>query len=240
WSSLPASFPSNRPSRSAPVNATECRSGRFSPGAWQLRTNAAALFRDQTGRTLLWGWAQERLHPHRQATLPHAGALSLPREVRLDDGRLRTHPIPELQRLRRRVLDQDARGGSIALLAQSELAATFAGPGHGGWRLIDRDGIAKVLIDVDLNHHRLRMAVTDGSATPRLLTAPLQPRGSHALRVFIDGSLIEAVADDERFVTTRAYPEAGAWSRAQIDTDPDVRTDLVGSWALRSDAIGPD
>ena len=88
---------------------------------------AATLFRDDSERTLLWGWVQERLDPDRQAKLPHAGALSLPRDVRLDDGRLRTHPIPELQRLRRGVLDQDARDGSIALLAQSELAATFAG-----------------------------------------------------------------------------------------------------------------
>lgn len=201
---------------------------------------AAALFRDESGRTLLWGWAQERLHPDRQATLPQAGALSLPRDVRLDDGRLRTHPIPELQRLRRGVLDRDARDGSVALLAQSELAATFAGPGHGGWRLIDRDGIARVLIDVDLNCHCLRVAVTDGNATPHLLTAPLQPRGAHTVRVFVDGSLIEAVADDERFLTTRAYAEGGAWTRAQIETDADVRTDLVGSWALRSDAIGPE
>jgi beta-fructofuranosidase len=199
---------------------------------------AAALFRDESGRTLLWGWAQERLHPDGQATLPHAGALSLPRDVYLHDGRLRTHPISELQRLRRGALDQDARDGSVALLAQSELAATFAGRGHGGWKLIDRDGIGRVLIDVDLDRHCFRVAVTDGNATPHPLTAPLQRRGSHAVRVFIDGSLIEAVADDERFVTTRAYPEAGAWSRAQIVADPDVRTDLVGSWALRSDVIG--
>jgi hypothetical protein len=96
-----------------------------------------------------------------------------------------------------------------------------------------------VLIDVDLNRHCFRVAVIDGNATPRPLTAPLQPRGAHTVRVFVDGSLIEAVADDERFVTTRAYPEAGAWSRAQIVTDPDVRTDLVGAWALRSDAIAP-
>jgi hypothetical protein len=144
-----------------------------------------------------------------------------------------------LQRLRRGVLDQEARDGSIALLAQSELAATFAGRGHGGWRLIDRDGIARVLIDVDLDRHCFRVAVTDGNTTPHPLTAPLQPRGSHAVRVFIDGSLIEAVADDERFVTTRAYPEAGAWGRAQIVADPDVHTDLVGAWVLRSDAIAP-
>jgi beta-fructofuranosidase len=200
---------------------------------------AAALFRDDSGRTLLWGWAQERLDPERQATLPHAGALSLPRDVRLDDGRLRMHPIPELQKLRRGIPDPDARDGSIALLAQSELAATFTGRGRGGWRLIDRDGIARVLIDVDLDRHCFRVAVTDGNATPHPLTAPLQPRGSHAVRVFIDGSLIEAVADDERFVTTRAYPEGGAWSRAHIVADPDVRADLVGAWVLRSDAIAP-
>ena len=96
-----------------------------------------------------------------------------------------------------------------------------------------------MLIDVDLDRHCFRVAVTDGNATQHLLTAQLEPRRSHMVRVFIDGSLIEAVADDERFVTTRAYPEAGAWSRAQIVTDPDVRSDLVGSRALRSDAIGP-
>jgi hypothetical protein len=71
------------------------------------------------------------------------------------------------------------------------------------------------------------------------LTAPLQPRGSHMVRIFIDGSLIEAIADDERFVSTRAYPEAGAWSRAEMVVHAEVRTDLVGAWALRSDAIAP-
>ena len=50
---------------------------------------------------------------------------------------------------------------------------------------IDRDGIARVLIDVDLNRHCFRVAVTDGNATPRPLTAPLQPGGSHAVRTFV-------------------------------------------------------
>jgi sucrose-6-phosphate hydrolase SacC (GH32 family) len=39
------------------------------------------------------------------------------------------------------------------------------------------------------------------------------------MRVFVDGSLVEAFADDGgASVTTRAYPTAGAWAQAQLTT----------------------
>ncbi|HJW63354.1 MAG TPA: glycoside hydrolase family 32 protein, partial [Actinomycetes bacterium] len=56
---------------------------------------APAICRDEGERDLLWGWAQERREPP-----DHAGALTLPRQVMIDGGRLRTRPVPELDRLR--------------------------------------------------------------------------------------------------------------------------------------------
>ena len=158
------------------------------------------------GRDLLWGWAQELHDPP-----DHAGALTLPREVAIEDGRLVSRPPPELEALRVEPLPP----GRTAL--QMELTG-------GGWVLADGERRLRIAADRD----RLTVAVADGVTEPRTLTAPLAPRPRHDLRVFIDGSLVEVFADDgDAAITTRAY---ASWSR--------VEPAAGAAWRLRDDVIG--
>jgi beta-fructofuranosidase len=195
---------------------------------------APAAFEDEAGRHLVWGWAQERLSAPRQATLSHAGALTLPRQLTLEGGRLLARPAPEVDALRAAPL----AAGSAA--PQMELAATVRGAsGAGGWELTaggDPDLRGEFLVDLD--ERRLTVSIADGAGEPRRFHAPLPAGGEHALRVFVDGSLIEVFAGDAA-VTTRAYLDSGAWSRARPVSAGGARTSATSAWRLRSDVINP-
>jgi beta-fructofuranosidase len=194
---------------------------------------APEMCTDESGRRLLWGWAQEQISPEVQATLAHVGALSLPREIRLEGSRVLTRPAPEVEALRRDRLEPD--GDELAVPAQFELAATLhAGSGAPGWTLLGDDLAASIVVDHDRDV--LRVTVSGDSDT-RVLEAPLDERSSHALRVFVDGSLIEVFADADRALTTRAYPRSGSWERVRIQTD-DRASALA--WTLASDALDDD
>ena len=141
----------------------------------------------------------------------HAGALTLPREVVLDGGRLLARPVPELEALRTEPLPPGAAAPQMELT------------GGEGWLLADGGRRLRVAVEDD----RLTVAVDDGAVEPRTLTAPLAPRPRHTLRVFADGSLVEVFADDgEAAITTRAY---AAWSR--------VAPAAGVAWRLRDDVI---
>ncbi|HET9739291.1 MAG TPA: glycoside hydrolase family 32 protein [Solirubrobacteraceae bacterium] len=191
--------------------------GRVAGGRFEGRLNgrldhgdvfyAPAVCRDERGRDLLWGWAQERLDPP-----DHAGALTLPREVAIDKGRLVTRPVPELEALRAEPLTPGAA------TPQMELT------GDAGWLLTDGDRRLRIAVERD----RLTVAVDDGAVEPRTFTAPLASRARHTLRVFVDGSLVEVFADDgDATITTRAH---ASWSR--------VEPAVGGAWRLRDDAVG--
>jgi beta-fructofuranosidase len=186
---------------------------------------APAFTSDAAGRTLLWGWAQERIEPERQATLSHAGALTLPREAAIEGDRLVTRPVPELEALRAEPLAGDPAAGRFRAEPQMELVAV----GTAGWTLTTEDGAER--LDIALERDRLRVTVGD-----RAFEAALAA-GADRVRVFVDGSLVEVFADDgSAAVTTRAYPTAGAWAHVQL-TGAAVE---AAAWRAARDVIVDD
>jgi hypothetical protein len=147
--------------------------------------------------------------------------------VTLDGGRLLARPAPELEGLRVAPL------GDGAAAPQMELGGSYSGAGRAGWALAP--GVTAL---VDLDRHALDVVVDDGAGAPRRLSAALPERDEHALRVFVDGSLLEVFADDgHAALTTRAYPPSGAWARVRPVLAPAVRARAVTAWRLRADAI---
>jgi beta-fructofuranosidase len=200
---------------------------------------APAVCADDGGRTLLWGWLQERLDDERQAALSHAGALSLPRVAALHEGRLRVVAAPEVERLRKAplaVYGDDARGPVVAARAQMELLAAFTGStGRGGWALT-ADAAEAASIVVDADRGLVEVTVADASGGDRTFAAALHPRERHELRVLIDGSVLEVFADDDRAVSTRSYP-GGSWDSARLTVGGDLRSDSVEGWDLSTEVI---
>jgi beta-fructofuranosidase len=187
---------------------------------------APALARDESGRGLMWGWAQERLAREHQSGLSHAGALTLPRLMTLEGERLHTRPVPELEALRAERVAGHRLGGE----PQLELIATVEGAaGTGGWVLAADDVHVEALIDPMAR--RLRVTVAG-----RAFEAALEPCDRYTLRLFVDGSLIEAFAGDAA-ITTRAYLEAGGWRRADVRSDGTVRVTDTAVWRIRDDVV---
>jgi beta-fructofuranosidase len=196
---------------------------------------APAVCRDAAGRTLVWGWLQERLDAGRQAALSHAGALSLPCEARLEGGTLRLAPVPELAGLRRAALAR-VGGGGLAARAQVELQAVVEGRGRAGLALC-ADGGDTATVVVDADRGVLEVAVADDAGGPRTLTAPLAPAAAHVLRVFADGSALEVFADGLRAISTRCYPRA-AWQRVERVEAGGARLADCEGWVLGGGVVG--
>jgi len=191
---------------------------------------APAFTSDAAGRTLLWGWAQERIDAGRQATLSHAGALTLPRQAAFEGDRLVTRPVPELEALRAEPLAGDPTAGRFGAEPQMELVAV----GTAGWTLTTDDDAER--LDVAIDRDRVELTVGDAAGVRRF-EAPLAPGDAHRVRVFVDGSLVEVFADDGgASITTRAYPAAGAWAHVQL-TGTAVE---AAAWRPARDVIADD
>jgi beta-fructofuranosidase len=199
---------------------------------------AAAVCRDEAGRVLLWGWAQDPVGPDQ--TRSHVGALSLPRHLTVVQGRPQFRLAEGLERLRAEPLLPTATEPEHAFpaRAQMELVAVFGGPdGQACWSIGEEHGEG-VHAHADLTAGRVEVTVTDAAGRKRLSAADLPAHREHSLRVFVDGSLIEVFVDGESAITTRAYPAAGAFEAARFGTTGAVRPWAVQAWALANDVIG--
>jgi beta-fructofuranosidase len=200
---------------------------------------APAVCAAEDGRTLLWGWMQERLDPERQAQLSHAGALSLPRQVTVRDGRLGVVLPPEVGALRReplRTANGSTAAPAFAACAQVELSAEVRGhTGRAAWNLT-ADDRQNVEIAVDLDRAAVEVTVLDPADGERSLTAPLTPGPQHRLRVLVDGSLLEVIADDGCALSTRAYPQT-PWRHARLTAEDGASVLGAEGWALRTEVI---
>ena len=208
---------------------------------------APAVCTDQSGRVLLWGWAQESAPLEQVRGFSHVGALSLPREVAVDGGRLAVRPATELERLRTERLrplpaaDGDGRGLALPARPQLELVASFGGPGgQASWTLTGGPpGAPGATVVADLDRGQVRVTGTT-AGRHRAPVATLRPRDRHRLRVFLDGSLLEVFADDELALTTRAYAPGGVWEAARFEAGDGLQDWAVEGWALHADAVtGP-
>ncbi|MFC7202895.1 GH32 C-terminal domain-containing protein [Haloferax namakaokahaiae] len=170
------------------------------------------------GRTLMWGWVKESRGVNEQWEAGWSGMLSLPREVSVTaGGELRQRPARELADLRghhvasdsleltpdrRRSLDLsgNAYEFEVEVSVEDESAfelSVFESPTRLERTSIWYDGDH---VTVDREHSSRHHGV---EKEPRLL--PVEG-DSVTLRVFVDCSIIEVFADEERCLTTRAYP----------------------------------
>jgi beta-fructofuranosidase len=152
---------------------------------------APQAFLDGT-RVLMWAWTWESQTDRAQEDVDAAGwagALTFPRELDLDDGRVVSAPAPELIRLRRAELDAAALAGGIPA---ADLPA---------WE-VEADG-------------PLVVAIVGPDGDREVWRAPAN---AARVRVLVDGSVVEAFADGDAW-TVRAYPRAGESWRVRADAE---------------------
>jgi beta-fructofuranosidase len=150
---------------------------------------------DAKGRRILWGWVQETRSPEECKVAGWAGAMALPRALSLGpDNRLRMDVPPEFASL---------RTGTQINHRAGEINCKF-NVGQGACGLELRSGTTSLFaIQYDG-----ASSLTIGGKTVALL--PDRDEFS-SVRLFIDGSIIEAFIDSKEAVTARCYtPAPGA------------------------------
>ena len=204
---------------------------------------AASVMRNSSWGPVLFGWITEGRSTQWSQQAGWSGAISLPRRTWLDAGRLACEPHPALDALR----VGTARPAHEAVIgAQAEVLLAVPSTGRIRLRFSPREYL-DIVSDVEAG----TMAVdrTNASADDRAhggrvvvheafeaAAASDAAAARPAVRVLIDGSVVEVFTSGGRAVTTRVYPtQAPPWTleapaqavvwplRAAITTEASVR-----------------
>jgi beta-fructofuranosidase len=162
---------------------------------------------DERGNRVLWGWIPETRPESEYRAAGWAGVMALPRVLALGpDSSLRMSVAPEAKALRtsRVVLKRDDRdrGKVLAGIRISDLAAEiearFTAKRPFYLRLRSEKGEKFAEIGFDPHQKDAELKV-NGIAGVLATADPV------TLRVFVDGSVVEVVADDMTAITARVY-----------------------------------
>ena len=172
---------------------------------------APQSFWDDAGRRIQFGWLREARPATVHGPAGWAGAMSLPRVLRVTpDGRLAGSPAPEVAALRRERIPITASGGTHHAVelheAHFELSLHFSSPASGrsgAWVRTCPDGQETTFVGYD---PKVGGLIVDRSKSSldhvNLLTVSLTPLAladgvAFTVRVFGDASVLEAFIEDE-------------------------------------------
>ncbi|TCL80489.1 beta-fructofuranosidase [Curtobacterium sp. PhB142] len=175
---------------------------------------AASVMRTSSWGPVLFGWVTEGRTEQWTEQAGWSGAISLPRRAWITNGRLGTEPHPAIDALRVGS-SQAANGARIG--AQAEIVLPVAITGCIRLRFSDAEYL-DITVDVDADTLTVDRAhaSTDYRAdpSPAVIRAPFDRTADRpAVRVLLDGSVLELFTSAGRSVTTRVYPtQAPPWS----------------------------
>ena len=242
------------PSRRKVVGISGRRTdGNFEETGLQLVDHGSAFYApaitvDQSGRTLMWGWITEAITEAAQERQGWSGALTLPREVWIDDaGQLRSRVAHEAHALKETVLLREelrlVSGEHRRLPAKQahlwiELEADLShADGVAVEILADPAGRETTTIVYDrlegeLTLDRRRSSLSD-HPTKTIERAPVTlDDGQLDLTVIVDGSTIEIFLGDRMAMTSRSYPTLPESCEVVVEAFAGPVTGRVELWEL--------
>ena len=165
-----------------------------------------------------------------------AGAMALPRELRVRDGRLHQQPVQELERLRLApLLDVTGAPSGPVPLPGSALEIQLHLSGRGVLLRLGNNAGEEVTVGFD---GRGDLVVTSRCHRDRPGHARASWPRLHSVRIFADRSSIEVFADEGALtLTTSVYPSQ-QWSALQVSAAPGADVERLRVWQLR--AAHPD
>ena len=188
--------------------------GILDPGAFY----APQSFETPDGRTLMVGWLTEDRSVARQWDAGWSGAMSLPREVWVEDGEVHQRPARELTALREeqlysQTLRLDDHAERLPLTGDTlELHARIDPETADEVGLVVRASPDTAeCTTIRVRREEVEVDRADASLDPeahdRPVTVPVDDLDApFDLRVFVDGSVLELFVNERRAVATRFYP----------------------------------
>jgi beta-fructofuranosidase len=208
---------------------------------------APLSFEDEQGRRVMYGWLRETRTFREQERAGWSGVQSIPRILSLDDqNRLIQQPAPELESIRGTHHDLSSlrfedttlslRGLSFDIIAEfntenSEncgLSIACAADGSEHLDLV-YDAAQQKLIARKILHQMGEAVVTQLREVPHELDAGETLK----LRILLDGSVVELIANDRTSLTSRTYPTYADHDHIQLigNTDQLMSLDV---WEMPS------
>lgn len=201
--------------------------GEFQPESWGELDVGPDFYAPQTffgtSRRIMLGWMQSWEGEIPTQEHNWAGALTLPRELKLDSaGRLRVQPLSELENLRSQLVftsrvgvdraSQDLPGfdleeSGLEITLKVDLRRTSASQ----FGLVFEDSSGESIeVGVREQGRELYLDTTQVSwASPGIYAAKLEPEDTLELRIFLDRSSLEIFSSGgPSTITARIYPES--------------------------------
>jgi beta-fructofuranosidase len=196
---------------------------------------APKSFRAPDGRRILWGWIREARPEAEFAAAGWSGAMSLPRVLNIGkQGQLEMNPAIEVEKLRGAAHHVSVAPGQPSRIQLDTLRHEIhldsqISTGKVSVQLLTSGAKAwELTLDIAAN------AISCGNTTFPL---PGLPWPRPALRLFLDGSILESFIAGREALTSRVYGLKPGASEFVVSVEGSKRVDL-SHWAL--DAISPD
>lgn len=211
----------------------------YAHGAFQRLDHGRDFYAPQTfehadGRRIMLGW----MGLPEQDSAPSVAygwfhCLTVPRELRLVNGRLCQQPIDELTRLRGPESRFDGLQGAHTLPVQGTSYELELSGISGRFALDLRAGGAE-RTRLELSPGAVRLTGIDALGQATVLgQADLPPGAGQSLRILVDHSSVEVFLDaGEIVLSARIYPDASA--KGIVLTAPDARVAALSFWPLAS------
>lgn len=199
---------------------------------------------DDAGRRVLFGWVRETRPDAAMREAGWSGAQSIPRILSLDaHHRLLTTPAPELlaQRGEHYHLPSAAQHGNTLLPVEGwalDIEATIQFQPDGLYTLTvgcSADGSEHTDIRYDVARRLLTVeSFQKGAVISRHEAAhPLDENESLTLRILLDGSVLEVIANQRTSLTHRLYPESRESSGLRLSYER-VQIHTLDIWKMAS------
>jgi beta-fructofuranosidase len=214
---------------------------------------APLSFADDRSRRIMFGWLVEERQDAANQQAGWAGALSLPRWLRLDpDRNLLVDPVPELDGLHKRQIlaysgdlpeeYQDLSMGKSVLNIDLQSVIRSEQGGKVSLLLTETPELMeRTLIEYDFASGTLSVDTWASSANPLcgggLKEAPLRLKEGEALelRVLVDGSILEVYANHRVVISSRYYPSRITKNALFIaGSGPTVTVQSMQAWEMDS------
>ncbi len=200
---------------------------------------------DARGRRLLWGWLREGRSEEAHVAAGWAGCHSIPRELSLRNGQLHMTPVPELSQLRGKcaeISDIRLTGGYHDLEIQGaalDIEAELIAEGTVGLAVACApDGGQETRVSYNPDTELLSVNRERSSRGQELETfaheAPhdLAPGENLQLRILLDGSVLEIIANGRTSICSRIYPSRADSQGLRLFGKGRVKT--LSVWRMRS------
>lgn len=181
---------------------------------------APLTYVDGQDRRILFGWLRENRSDRDQSFAGWSGVQSIPRVLTLDDqNRLHMQPVPELASVRGEHFHYTAstidESQVITASHHVDIEATYSPDASGSFGITvlgapDGDECTRVVYDSDRQQLMVYTLTTETngaiSTHTRAAVHLLADGEALTLRILLDGSVLEVIANERTSLTARVYP----------------------------------